>query len=468
MCNIPLFLAAVFSVSVLLLTEASDPLQTRSQPPIISSVFPSNVGSAEGGTELTITGANFAQGGLFSSRAVFVGGQACKIINYYTSDERIVCITPKCVTPACLSDQDWQGSEVVSLSVYVSSVETILEGFSTYTYSGGYTPSVYKMQHNSWATGISQLTAKLVARDFSDISVKIGYQFADLGDENEINLDSINTWSRSSLLYYRAPEDMTSGFYNLTLAVKNDQTQGNYANGVARMYPVQKSFLYENNYQYDSNFDASLAGVPYTTCVLPVITSVSPASGSVAGGTVLTVRGHGFSALPENLIVYVSGRPCEVISTGSGTSAGKTEEFRCRTSPAEEPALLRALLESFEAPRPANGSITFDDFSFSDRELLLASKRNYGSAGWWLKLWDNTAYAANTRLDEQVRFSMGLRQAVSFSLIDLFGNNWPSKLEYASKTGSVHFFSMDLSTYLVAPYEGIYVLCLLFINFWSK
>lgn len=458
MCNIPALLAVAVSTSVLLLTDAASVLQTRSQPPIISSVFPSNVGSAEGGTELTITGANFAQGGLFSSRAVFVGGQTCKIINYYTSDERIVCITPKCVTPACLSDQDWQGYEEVSLSVYVSTVETILEGFSTYIYNGGYTPSVYKMQHTSWATGISQLTTKLMAQKLSDISVMIGDQFADLGDENEINGDHIDMWSRSSLLYYRAPEDMTGGFYNLSMTVKNDQTTGYYANGAARMYPNQKTFQYENGYFYDSNFDASLAGVSHSMCVLPVITAVSPASGSVAGGTVLTVRGHGFSAFPENMIVYVAGRPCDVISTGSGTSAGKTEEFRCRTRPAEEPPKLRALLDSVPAPKPSPAVGTYEDYFFTEQELQLQSTRNYGSAGWWMKLWDYVSYNTNSRLDSQVRFSWGLRQALSFSFIDLFGYYWPYQVNYDAKTGSIQVFTADLATYLVAPYEGGYAM----------
>ena len=450
-------MSAVFAFIVCALVAPTDaaPSSTRSQPPLIASISPSNVGSVEGGTRLTITGTNFAQEGLFSSRAVFIGGQPCEVISYFTTNERIVCITPKCVTQACLSDQDWAGYETASLSVYVSTVEGILEGFTSYTYNGAYTPSVYKMQHNAWATGISQMTTKLIAYQLSDISIKIGDQFADLGNGDEINNDSIDTWSRSSVLQYRAPSDKTAGFFNLSLTVDNDQATGMKASGLARMYPIQESFQYELNYQYDYNFGVSLAGEPYSVCLLPVVTSVSPRTGSVAGGTVLTVRGHGFSSLKEDMIVYAAGQECDVLSTGSRSSSGKTEEFTCRTRPAKALSELRSqLLSSAPVSTTVNGqSVSFQDKFFTESDLELASERPYGSAGWWLKLWDNAAYSSGVWTDNTVRFSMGLRQPLSFSVQDLFGTAWPSLIGYDSKTDPV-VTAMELRTHLVAPYTG--------------
>lgn len=420
--SVPLMSAFfLFVFSTFIASTEAAPSSTRSQPPFIVSLSPSNGGSVEGGTRLTIVGANFAQEGLFSSRAVFIGGQACEVINYYTTNERIVCITPKCVTPTCLSDADWQGYESASLSVYVSTVEGILEGFSTYTYNGGYTPSVYKLQHNAWATGISQMTTKLLAPKLSDLSVKIGDQFADLGNGDEFNKDTLDKWSRSSLLYYRAPTDKTAGYFNLSLTVNNDQSAGQAASGLARMYPVQESFQYENNYMYDYNYCMTLAGVPYSIALLPVITDISPRTGSVAGGTVLTVRGHGFASLKENMIVYAAGQRCDVLSTGSGTSSGKTEVFTCRTRSAKPvPSLRSQLLSSTPVETQLYGqNVTFSDNFFTEADLQLSSARNYGSAGWWMKLYDYSAYSGNQMVDSNVVSAFSFSQHIKSLLATL-------------------------------------------------
>jgi hypothetical protein len=432
----------VAAVLILSAVVAKAVLTTRSQPPFIASITPTLSGSAEGGSELTIIGANFAQDGLFSSRAVFVGGQTCKIIEYYSSNEKILCITPKCVTPACLSDQDWQDYEDVSLSIYVSTVEGILEGFSTFRYNGGYTPSIYKMQHNAWATGVSQVVGKLMAQNTNQLTLRIGDQFADLGAENEINDVTVSTWSRQSVLNYRPPSDMTAGFYNLSLFV-DAATPDTwwYGSGLARMYPNQESFLYENSYLYDDNFNAALSGEPFSLCLLPVVTKVTPDSGSIAGGTEVTVRGHGFSAVKEDMVVYVAGRQCDVTRTGAAGGGAKTEEFRCVTRPADAPAALRtSLLTS------AN--------EFIEPDKLLTSTRNYGSAGWWMKMWALQYYTNNQMTDANVQISAGVRQALSFSFIDLFGWYWPGQLGYLSQNSDPQVFAIDFATYLVAPYTG--------------
>ena len=45
----------------------------RTIQPIITTVAPS-FGSSEGGSKIVISGANFAQGGMFSTVGVFIGG----------------------------------------------------------------------------------------------------------------------------------------------------------------------------------------------------------------------------------------------------------------------------------------------------------------------------------------------------------------------------------------------------------
>ncbi len=131
-------------------------MPTRGYPPVIVSVTPS-FGSAEGGTQITISGANFQQSGMFSSTVVLINNQQCNIINYYTFDNQITCVTPKCVTVNCLSDPDWQGTETVSLAVYVQTVEGILGTSTTFRYDGGYTAEIFKMSHYTYGTAMSSL-----------------------------------------------------------------------------------------------------------------------------------------------------------------------------------------------------------------------------------------------------------------------------------------------------------------------
>jgi hypothetical protein len=434
----------MFAVSILALAVATAKaaLTTRSQPPYIATITPTQTASAEGGSRLVITGANFEQSGLFSSRAVFVGGEACKIIDYYTNDEKIVCMTPNCVSLACRSDQDWQGSEDASVSIYVNTVEGILEAFTTIKYNGGYTPSIFKMQHNAWATGISQVVGKMMVPSLTGISIKIGEQFAELGNDNEINDAQVDMWSRSSVINYRPPADMPAGFYNLSLFVDSSQyPSGYYGDGKARMYPIQESFAYGFGYFYDSNFDATLSGDAYSLCLMPVVTSVFPEAGSVAGGTELRVRGHGFSAVRENMIVYVAGRRCDITRTGDANGGAMTEEFTCLTRPAEALETIRTQLLT-----PSQ--------QFTDPQKQLPSSRNYGSAGWWMRMWPYAAYQNNQLTDANVQISANMRHALSFSFLDLFGYYWPGQLGYLSQYWDPQAFAIEFSTYFVAPYTG--------------
>lgn len=57
-----------------------------------------------------------------------------------------------------------------------------------------------------------------------------------------------------------------------------------------------------------------------------VVTSVSPANGSIYGGTVLTVLGLGFSSNPVDNLVSIGGLSCKVISSSA-------QQLQCVTQP---------------------------------------------------------------------------------------------------------------------------------------
>ena len=119
---------------------------------------------------------------------------------------------------------------------------------------------------------------------------------------------------------------MTSGAYNLSLIIQDTENVG-WGNGLARMFPNHGAFgFYQAYYQNVYHFDASLTGVPYSNYLLPSVSQISPAAGSVAGGTIITITGSGFSKNISRNIVYVGGELCTVI-------ASDFKSIQCTTSP---------------------------------------------------------------------------------------------------------------------------------------
>lgn len=164
---------------------------------------------------MTITGYNFAQKGLFSSRTVLIGGGACSVIDYYTTDGQIICITSACNDPICSSDvnQILNYEVVANVAVYIATVEGILGASSTFTYSNAYTPAVLRMSHYSWGSATSSVMGFIGAAYLDDVSVTIGAitgttSSAYIGDSGELNNElwgnSAYKWFSSyNSIYYR-------------------------------------------------------------------------------------------------------------------------------------------------------------------------------------------------------------------------------------------------------------------------
>eukprot|EP01040_Poterioochromonas_malhamensis_P001800 gene1800-1926_t len=408
---------------------------TRLQYPGISSVTPS-FGSVEGGTWITIAGVNFMASGMFTNRVILVGGQVCKEIPYFTTNQRIVCVSPRCVEPACLSDPLWQGSITVSINVYVQDVETILGASSTFSYAGGYTPQIFALTKNVRGGAVASVIGRPSTDILSDIQIKIGGNKAYLGDPGEINGNSISMWSNTQQIYYTPPTDQTAGYYNLSFESQDDQSQGSKGTGLARLFPVQRAYT-DWGFPYYYNWDCSLLGNVFNVQLSPTITSISPAMGSMGGGTVVTIQGSGFSKTLLNNAVFIGGLPCDVISADYSV-------VTCTT---------RSLESSFNYQGLIDTSLTAPRFQ---RTVVANSSRNFGSPGWWVQLWSVTDYNSNTMTLKKMKLSFGFKQDMTFSLYQLVGSSWPSVLNYVDGSFSGLTFAADLSTFLVAPISGFY------------
>jgi hypothetical protein len=266
-------------------------------------------------------GANFSPSGLWTDIEVFFGNDNCAISKYHSSDTVVVCTVPECRTHLCINGgESWSGSETVSVAVYVATVEGIVYATTTYTYSGSYTPWIFQMSHSTYATSTSFVDLRTWTSSLSDISislngeqstvvsgasvfkggnytssngtvVSVGVYYCDTGIDNELNSETFsNFWSWEKFVYYRPPDDMTGGFYNITVKLQN--FTGYVSTGIAETFPVHK---YSPTYYYFYNFQSTLLGTVYSLGLFPVVTSVAPAVGSLAGGTVVKIRGAGFS-----------------------------------------------------------------------------------------------------------------------------------------------------------------------------
>jgi hypothetical protein len=400
-------------------------------------------GSVEGGTLLSIYGANFAPTGLFSQRQVYIGGAECSVINYFSSDTKLVCITPKCSTYACISSPTYDGDQKVSLEIYIQTVESILGVANSFTYSGSKSPFISKMSHTSWATATSYVLGYFPASYLEDIEIKFGGNFAEIGNPDELNGESISSSSLTTKIFYRPPEDASADFKNLSLTIAISQPSEIPGTGLARMFPIQKPIAYATDFTYDYNFDASLSGTVFSVCSFPTIASISPLVGSVSGGTILTILGHGFTYKAEQLVVYAGGKVCEVISAQVGV-------IQCKTSALlDDHAMLQSLMDKHSLKTvPTFNTHTNDVFN---------SSRSYGSPGWWIKMWSFYDYQnGNAGKESKVRLSIGLRQGLNFGFYYTFGNTWPTLANYDSKSSDPMQYAADYFSVLLAPYSGTY------------
>lgn len=135
---------------------------------------------------------------------------------------------------------------------------------------------------------------------------------------------------------------MTAGAFNLSLVIQDTETVG-LGTGTARMFPNQGPlglFGPTDQSSHTYNFDATLAGVPYSEFLFPDISQISPSVGSVAGGTVMTISGSGFSKNISRNLVYVGGEICTVTASDYGY-------IQCTTSPIS-PSSLTSFKQGIE------------------------------------------------------------------------------------------------------------------------
>lgn len=187
---------------------------TDQRNPIITSVEPT-YGGVEGGTEISIYGVNFHADSLFSKAQVFFGNDLalpCTVIDHYSGDTRLVCVTPACSSEVCNNGDLWSGTSVVELSVYVATVEGILSASSTFTYYNAQTPRLHNMQSTIYGSASARIHAQTRLHYLDELSVFVGEgNRGDLGSDEELNEDEFSVNNNARTFFYYPPQDMEGG-----------------------------------------------------------------------------------------------------------------------------------------------------------------------------------------------------------------------------------------------------------------
>jgi len=371
---------------------------------------------------------------LYTSPAVFIGNEKCKIVDYYSNDHQIVCITPKCYTDSCLSTNLFSGYSSMQVSIYVSSVEGILSAFTTFTYYNYWTPSIFQLQRYSYGKDTASVVAYTRNSQLSDLDIVIGDGYhANLGSEGLLNADSFYTYQYEKTFYFYPPSDMPANFLNFSFSIQNDQSNGYVGTGLARMFASGRydTGSYDRYYLYDS----TIQGTIFSFVVFPTVTSVSPSNGSLAGGTEILIKGTGFSYNSSEFEVLVGGRPCKVIRSDFTS-------ISCVTSPII--SVSEAAIETLSVPRSKPVDVYGD---------YIASERLQGSPGWWIKVWNWNDYSTDKSGDDTyARLSFPWRKEFYFSFYEQFGYYWYSSYQFNGDARYAH----DAGTILIAPFTGYY------------
>ncbi|GMH45336.1 hypothetical protein BSKO_13293 [Bryopsis sp. KO-2023] len=257
-------------------------------------------GSTEGGTRLIIDGLGFSKDLSGGGNQVYVGGRACKVIDYYSVPETRIVVD----TPPGEHDDIRQPVEVI----VDGRRRAIKYGFYYRSYR---TPHLYRVEPYTASPGqLLKYRGYFIDGGLYSGSVErirqigIGeYGHCQVPDEDDTELKDLRFQ-----IDCNGPVTATPGYYNASLVIA----------GVYGKAKVTELFQYPDYGRLEGRgYMVNPKGESYMVQIVPRITSISHNNGSMAGGLEITIRGEGFVEDSARVQVDIDGTSCPIKSIGA-------------------------------------------------------------------------------------------------------------------------------------------------------
>ncbi|XP_071946075.1 fibrocystin-L-like [Antedon mediterranea] len=281
-------------------------------------------GSLEGGTEITINGIgfsedpfNFGEGNEHKGNLVYLNSSTsivqCDVIAYKTTTKKIICET-RAAIPG-----------YYTIYVLVDGVEghQCNYGSCTFQYRDDKTPKISKVYPRA---GTPDSPVRVDGFIVSDVVTDVQTQSEEY-EESNTNIELKRVFMDASICDLI---NQTSGtVYGIDKA--SNGWGSFYCKPNSTVVDSKKvSFLvtseYGHSYTYTDALTVSYTRDIYLFQLYTDVTSVSPNTGSLAGGTILTIEGNYFGGNIEQVDVKVGGVACEVLEVTDTV-------IKCRTGP---------------------------------------------------------------------------------------------------------------------------------------
>lgn len=225
-------------------------------------------GSTVGGTHVTIIGNGFARNKSYIN--VTIGGSQCIVTN--TTLSQVTCITPK--------------SSSIQADIKVQVHDEI-----------GVLPLAY-----SYDTGL----------DTTPVIAKIGPSLTQsVGGGGFLEITAKQTWKLETTVTIGSSACNITQYYNTLIR--------------CTIPPLQPGKYDVMVHVPGKGYASYLGSLPVMESVLEII-DIYPHQGSLFGGTIVTIRGRGFSDKPDNHVIKFDDVACDVVSSQSNQIVCMTRE----------------------------------------------------------------------------------------------------------------------------------------------
>lgn len=286
---------------------------------VISNIAPIS-GGLQGGTLLTINGVGFMRDGNDGITSVALANFPCEIVHYYMTDTTIVCRTP--AVPFSYNYGRFTVQVNVAGTGYGTSSTCVHSGRCQFLYSENITPRITSVNARNLVAGsIFPLTGSVLGTSLSQRDIRINGNACSVDFEGDVlyptPVEPLSATSASCKV-----NDQPAGYYDISMSVSPYTPREENGYGDAMLGDLH---VYNDR------------GQKYVVVQFPLISAVTPQTGSTMGGGLVTISGSSFDTNCNKISVRLAGVNARVIKCSVNeivVSPSANSDYRTRNQTA--------------------------------------------------------------------------------------------------------------------------------------